>query len=139
MLLVQWCYKHVLDCLRCAWNQIDSDYIVSTSSDCTAAVSRLSGGGKVVRRYGHPAPVFGCDWHRADRDRFVTGCDDGIVRVFDKTKDGALMALHGHTAKVFNTIWSPLLPEMILTGSDDRWSHGSQLQSLWTIPSAVAS
>jgi WD40 repeat protein len=104
---------------RCAWNPVDKDYVVSTSSDCSAAVTRVVGSGEIVRRYAHPMPVFGCDWHTVDGKRFVTGCQDGIVRLFDRTADGVLMTLRGHTSKVFNTVWSPLLPHMLMSGSDD--------------------
>ena len=131
---------------RCAWNQIDADYVVSTSSDVRlpcknpeiplrnpafrlrnvdlfitkqgyACVVSVSGQ-RIVRKYKHPEAVFGCDWHKTNGQLFATGCQDNIVRVFDRMQDGVLHSFHGHSAKVFNVAWSTLLPHMLMSGSD---------------------
>lgn len=107
---------------RCAWNTVDPDFVVSTSSDCTACVIDVSQQA-VVRRYRHPKPVFGCDWHKTNGNLFATGCQDSVVRIFDRTQDGVLHSLHGHSDKVFNVSWSELLPHMLMSGSDDTNVH----------------
>ena len=112
---------------RVAWNQLDSKYILSSSSDGYVYLLEFEEDTKelvVRRKFNHNKhSTYGVNWNNHLSDRFATGCDDGLIRIFDLSyteNDGLIKALKGHSSRVFNIKWHPHSKNVLASGSNDH-------------------